>query len=274
MLFAQLLGQKWNDEDLAKGPKPTAMGTPYRYSAAGSCSRQQAYNALGVQPSEPFDVASSWATHLGEIIHEQFQAAIGEKYPNAQFEVASQIDHLLSGSCDGILTLEDGTKVLIEIKTRGQYAWQKETGIGQWKRTEPEGPKWGAIAQAGMNALALGADVVVMISLAKESVSHNKRQKMGIADIHEAYAAEWWVPKEEFETYALEEVARVHSIQADLDARVLPEQEVVDDNGKRVIIKNGSHWACDYCQFKTICKADGDGPVQLSLTQHQGESRE
>jgi hypothetical protein len=271
MIFANLLADKMQQADIAKGKKPTAMGTLFRYSAAGSCARQQAYTALGEETTESWDVCSAYVTGLGETIHVLLQKAISEKYPNAQFEIASKVNDYISGSCDGFLTMPNGDKVVIEIKTRGQFAWQKETGYGMWKQVEPEGPKWAAITQAGMNAMALGAEHVVMISLAKECISVSKAEKMGIADPHERYAAEWWVPREEWETYALEEIDRINSIVTTLDSGFLPEPEVVDDNGKRVKIKHLSHWSCDYCDFKTLCKSDGPGLVPVTITTKKEE---
>jgi len=271
MLFANLLADKMQERDIERGKKPTAMNTKFRYSSAGSCARQQAYTALGEETTELWDVCSAYVTGLGETIHELLQEAIQDKYPNAQFEIPSKVNDNISGSCDALLNMNNGDKVLIEIKTRGQYAWQKETGYGMWKQVEPEGPKWGAIAQAGMNALALGAEHVVMISLAKECISAGKAQKMNIVDPHERYAAEWWIPREEWEAYALAEIERVDAIVSTLDSGFLPEPEVVDDNGNRVKIKHLSHWSCDYCDYKSLCKSDGPGQVPVQITKQKAE---
>lgn len=271
MIFANLLAEKMQQRDVERGPKPTAMNTPFRYSAAGSCARQQAYAAIGEEKTEAWDACSAYNTGLGEIIHELLQEAIGDKYPGSEFEVASKINDNISGSCDAFVTMPNGDKVIIEIKTRGQYAWQKETGFGQWKQVEPEGPKWGAIAQAGMNALGLGAEYVVMVSLAKECISNSRAKKMNITDEHERYAAEWWIPREEWEHIALSEIERIDSIVTTLDSGFLPEPEVVDDNGNRAKIKFGSHWACDYCDYKTLCQSDGPGQVPVRITNKKEE---
>ena len=130
MKYAHLLAEKWNREDLAVGSKPTALGTPMRYSSAHGCSRQMAYAAVA-QPTEVWDVASTWVTRLGTLIHEELQAAILEQHPNARFEVASQVNDYISGSVDGIV----GNTVL-EIKTVGNYVWQQQTGLGQFKLSD------------------------------------------------------------------------------------------------------------------------------------------
>ena len=268
MEIGHLLAKKWNDAHQEAGSKPTAMGTKFRYSAAHSCSRQQAYRALGAEETEPFDVASSWVTGIGEIIHEKLQDAILEVYPDAQFEVASQVNEHLSGSCDGLLT-HGGEKVLIEIKTRGQYPWQKETGIGQYKQTQPAGPSLAAVAQAGMNALGLEAEYVCMVSLAKEAVSVTKAAKMGITDPYERFAAEWWIPREEWEPLALREVERISLIAESLEEGVLPLPVVVDDNGSQLAIKYKSYWACDYCAFASTCAVDGNAAIPVSLSAYK-----
>ena len=269
MDIAHLLAEKWNKEDLAAGAKPTALGTAYRYSAAHNCSRQLAYAALNAEQTELFDAPSSWVTRLGTMIHEEMQEAIKEVYPDAEFEVASQVDANLSGSCDGILT-HAGEKVVIEIKTRGQYAWQKETGYGQWKKTEPKGPSLAAVCQAGLNAIGLGAEYVCMVSLAKECISVSKRRKLDIDNSYEAFAAEWWIPREEWEPLAQAEMARVQEIEEGLTVRgYLPAPEIVNDDGQRESVKIGSHWACDYCAFRSTCESDGNGIVPVAISNYK-----
>lgn len=265
-IFATLLADKWNREDRAVGLKPTALGTPMRYSSAHGCSRQMAYAAIA-EPTEEWDTASSWVTRLGTLIHEQLQAAIAEQYPTAQFEVASKCGDYISGSADGYIPSEYGEGVVLEIKTVGNYVWAQQTGLGQFKRSEPKGPKEAAIVQAGMNALGIGGvEHLCLITLAKECVSVSKAEKMELAE-WERYAAEWWYARDEWEPMALAEINRMTNIAEELiHGDVLVSPEVVDDGYQTKQITAGSYWTCDYCAYRTVCVQDGPAPIKVSIS--------
>ena len=265
-VFAHLLAEKWNREDRAIGSKPTALNTPMRYSSAHGCSRQMAYAAVA-EPTEPWDVASTWVTRLGTLIHEELQAAIAEQYPAAQFEVASQCGDYISGSADGYIPGPgDAPGIVLEIKTVGNYVWEQQTGYGKFKRTEPKGPKEAAIVQAGMNALGIGnVDNLCLITLAKECVSVSKAAKLEITD-YDRFCAEWWYTRDEWEPQALEEIERMTQVAAELEDGWLPAPEIVDDDYTRKQITAGSYWTCDYCSFRTTCEADGPAPIKVSIS--------
>lgn len=264
MAFAHLLARKWLNEDIARGPKPTAKGTPFRYSDAHGCSRKMQYSALNATTTEPWDAASAWVTNLGTLLHEHLQEAIAEQAPNAQFEVASQVNEYLSGSCDGYIPgpLGIGNGLVLEIKTVGQYVFNSQAGYGNYKRTEPKGPKWSAIVQAGMNAIGIErggepeVEFLALISLAKEAVSVNKAKTLGITDPYERFAQEWWFPRHEWEGPALEEINRITQIAEDTKDGLLVQPSVVEDDLSHKNITPGSYWACDYCPFRTLCEQD------------------
>ena len=264
--------------------KPTAKGTPLRYSSSFGCSRQQGYAAFGAPASEPMDEAGAWVTGIGTIIHEAAQAAILKAYPSAEFEVVSGTNYI-SGSCDALIPVSDSpdgaTHVLWELKTMGTYSFDKQVGWnrmrGEWKY--PEGPALKAIAQAGMNALGIEAtregvriEDVVMGSVTFEALSITKADKMDVKD-YNRFLAEFWIPRDVWEPLSLSELHRAEGIFKDVEQGLLPDRVARDDEGMHITLNpSGRAWQCDYCSFKTVCNADGDGVV--SITQSAGMTRE
>ena len=269
---------------LSATPKPTAKGTPLRYSSAFGCARQQGYAGLGVEPTEPMDEAGAWATGLGTIIHEKLQDSISRKFPSAQFEVASQLG-AVSGSCDAPIPVSDfasfasdvdlsqGTHVLYELKTMGTYSFDKQVGWNRMRGTqsEGEGPAMKAVAQAGINALGIeqeNPDIriewLVMGSITFEALSKNKAANMGV-DGTNRFLAEFYVPRSEWEWVAKQELARMESIASVLDQGYLADRFALDDNGDVLALNPNikKFWQCDYCAFRTVCEQDGGGQVRI-----------
>jgi len=274
---------------LSATPKPTAKGTPLRYSSTFGCGRQQGYAGLGVAPTEPMDEAGAWATGLGTIIHEKLQDSISRKFPSAEFEVASQLGDI-SGSCDALIAVSEfapleplwsidfnkgnGTHVLYELKTMGTYSFDKQVGWNRMRGTqnEAEGPALKAIAQAGINALGIEASFngavriewLVMGSITFEALSKNKAANMGVEGTNR-FLAEFYVPRSEWEPIAQEELERMKNLAWSIDQGYLPDRYGVDDNGNPILLNPNTKkfWQCDYCAFRTLCEQDGDGQIRV-----------
>lgn len=257
-------------------PKPTALNTPLRYSSSFGCARQQGYAAFDAKPTEPMDQAGAWVTGIGTLIHEHLQEAIAEKYPDAEFEVASGTEYV-SGSCDALIPAKhfnvEGTHIVWELKTMGTYSFDKQVG---WKRQRgewsyPEGPALKAIAQAGMNALGIegsreGVSIywIVMGSTTFEALSVNKAANMGVTD-YNRFMAEFWVPREQWEPLALSEIQRMQDIYDSVTAGYLPVRSARNDDGQSIPLDpNGRAWQCDYCAFRTLCNEDGPDPLWIN----------
>ena len=249
--------------------KPTALGTPFRFSDALNCPRRMVFDALGVPKSDPIDPAGLHVTTIGSWIHEQVQEAIGRKFPGARFELASG-DETVSGSCDG-LTYVGGVvgskgKVLLELKTVGGFAFDKAVGVNRkaYKRGSPEGPRPSAIVQAGLNAIFHEADTVVVMYLAMEAISKQLADRVGFNQ-YDRFSAEWHIPREVWEPLAREELARIKALEACLDPedRVIPGGMAFDDKTWewKPISPNDSrpHWSCSYCAHVTTCIAHEAG---------------
>lgn len=268
--------REWHEKSQIK--KPTALGTDFRYSSAFGCERQQAYAALGADPSEPMDEAGAWLTGLGTLIHEHVQEAISRRFPSAEFEVASG-NGTVSGSCDAIISIHDigshygGTHVLWELKTMGSYGFDKQVG---WNRskvflTEPEGPAKKAVVQAGMNALGIEGmrpgvriETLFLGSMTFEALSKQKAGRMDIEGVNR-FLAEFTVPRDEWEPVAQEELRRMASIAEDLGQGYIPDRRALDDNGYDISLNpaNGRSWQCEYCSFQSLCIEDGPGIIRV-----------
>jgi len=83
--FVSVLADRWADE--SDDDKATALGTRFRHSDAGKCSRAIAYTAAGIPKSDPMDITGAWNTSLGTLIHEQWQEALQRRWPDAEVEV-------------------------------------------------------------------------------------------------------------------------------------------------------------------------------------------
>jgi len=275
--FTHLLAEEmW---ERAQVGKPTALGTPLRYSSAFACARQQGYYAFDGVPSEPMDEAGAWVTGIGTIIHEAAQDAILRKYPDAEFEVASGTDYI-SGSCDALIPHPDGeaTHVLWELKTMGTYSFDKQMGWnrmrGEWKY--PEGPAMKAITQAGMNALGIEGtregvriEYVVMGSVTFEALSLTKADKMDVFD-YNRFLGEFWIEREIWEPLALAELKRAEGIYKDFEQGLLSDRIAIDDEGNPLALNpNGRAWQCDYCAFHSVCKSDEEGVISITQSSIQ-----
>jgi hypothetical protein len=230
------------------------------------------------------DESGAWATGLGTIVHEALQDSLSRKFPSAQFEVASQLGNI-SGSCDALISTADleniidwdvdfsqGTHVLYELKTMGTYSFDKQVGWNRMRGTasEGEGPALKAIAQAGMNAIGImdsfsHIDIqwLVMGSITFEALSKNKAANMNVQGTNR-FLAEFYIPREEWEPIARDEIARMDAFAFNIDNGYLPDRFAIGDEGQFIVLNpNGRAWQCDYCAFKTACGEDGEGQVRI-----------
>lgn len=259
-------------------PKPTALGTPLRYSSFGECARKVAYTVLEAEPSPPSG-AGLYVMQIGTVLHELIQGAIAKRvkdWPEStvEFEVASKLGDNLSGSADGIATTTnndgDTTRIAIEIKTMGGVKFKKQIGFkdGRGRGSyidNPAGPALSAIGQAGWNALGNNCDTVLVISYALEAISVGKAIQAGLTDAQRV-CAEWWVPEEVWRPLAEMELARQEHILTMLSYGDLPERVGLNDDGYEEVRDIDSHPLCQhYCDYREQCVKDGPGVVPVSI---------
>lgn len=276
--FIGALAQSWAAENDAAGEKPTALGTRIRHSDAGKCARAIAYTAASIPRSDPMDLTGVWNTHLGTLIHDQWQAALQDVYGDALIESKVGWDDLdASGHIDAVI--HDGEKTIAyELKTIGGFGFK--AAVGKMGRGKPaEGPKPEHVLQAALNGLAADADEVVVGYLAKECISVNAGR-----DLTELgrFAAEWTFTRDEFVPMAVAEKARLSGILELLDAGELaarkfppptlpPGAEIVDPESGRwevreegQVVDVGTWWACGYCSYQSLCVRTEPGRIPVA----------
>lgn len=291
--FAQLLAVKWHAENMAAGTRPHAIeGTRFRHSDAGGCARKIAYKAAGLPATNPMDVTGSWNTRLGTLIHDAWQEELLERFgSDAEVEVTSQAFPDGSGSMDALIrSWPDGPPTSgpaspppwvtsFELKTVGGYSFK--AAIGKVRRgTPPEGPKTDHVIQASLNALAHGADEVIIGYLAKETLSQNYDDVDDLAK----FCAEWTLTREQYEPIARLEIERIEGILSLLDdegklaARKAPgfPGEIEDPAMSRWvkrdpaggILDTGSAWGgsfcAGYCSHFDLCVQTPSGRVPVA----------
>jgi hypothetical protein len=162
------------------------------------------------------------------------------------------------------------------LKTVGGFSFK--SAVGKIRRgTPPEGPKSEHIVQASLNALAHGADELVIAYLAKETLSKSYDEVPEIS----RFTAEWSLTREQFEPIAKLEVERIEGILALLDggelaARKVPgvPGEIVDPAESRWVKTNavgqpvdlGTVWngtMCSYCSHYSLCVQTEPGRIPV-----------
>lgn len=274
-VLSAALANAWRD----KGRKPTARGTLVRYSSAGDCARKMAYLNLA-EESDPMDEADVWAPGIGDLTHTALQEAIGAIYRTAQFEVPSMCARA-SGSMDVLVESAEilettgidlgGTHVELEIKSMGQYAFDKAVGWDRMRSAlkRPEGPKHGHVVQAGMNALGVEREnvgwhieTILLGYLCVSALSVRSARRMGLAGF-DRFGVEFRLARHEWCPPTIAEIDRMTGIADAIDRGYLPERIALNDHGEQVEITPGRDWNCDYCAFRSLCEQDGTGTVYI-----------
>lgn len=259
------------ERNAAAGERAHAIAdTRFRHSMAGDCARAIAYHALGVPTSNPMDLAGIVVTSNGTTKHDEIQDVLGN-VPGFEAERPVQVDGLDgSGSEDGLLVV-DGVRVSWEHKNVGGFAFKMAVG----ERGAAQGPKHAHKVQGALNALADNADRLVITYMTWEAISVQIAQRKGFTE-EGRVAAQWTYERDEFEPWALAEVARVSGILELLDNGELPARKhpelvkgavitdpssgqwrVHDDEGG--IVDTGSWWACGYCRWQDVCVSTAAG---------------
>lgn len=271
-LFTHLLAESWAQR--AKTPKPTALGTMLRYSGAYGCGRRMGYDWFEAEPTEPPTGAAVWQAGMGTLVHEEVQAAIAAKHPDAVFELGTKVNEWISGSCDAFVPdFPFFGNVLYELKTMGEFAFDQQVGykrrFGKLELTDPKGPKGGAITQAGMNALGVEdfldvrIDNIVLGSLTFSVVSEKMVRATNISDFAR-FGAEFIIPREVWLPMATKEIDRLTDFAWAIDKGFIPERWAKDDDGNDLRLDPfGDNWQCSYCPYRTLCVGDGDGQIAV-----------
>lgn len=295
------------EKEAERGPLP--MATEHaraRHSWAGACARQVAYNVAGVVPSEPANENPSalWNFAMGRTAHDIIQSALSRNWANTTARVRHEVGidcGVRAGTADTVIEWDKPQPFAVDSKVYPVTRMVNEyKGMGGFKfkmQVKDEGPARSAYLQGAMNAVGVDADMLVLGSMAFDQMSPTvARQTFGPDfEAHDRFWAEWWFPREVYETDAHIEAARLERIvylvdksgPASVPRHVpgeMPEMgRIVDpSSGKWVergpgepypitgddsregeiayepgdIINAGAFWGCNYCPFQSHCVAE------------------
>lgn len=250
-------------------------GSQFRHSDAAGCARQLAYKMAGTEMSNPPGVIDRWNMFVGTILHEQLDAALRAKgYPESAFEVECGFTEPFKSGGHADL-FHNG--VCGEYKTQTGTAYKMHVG----DRGKAAGPAWGAIVQGSLNAVALGADELVIVDVAKELISKGLAEQRGIPE-NDRGVAGWRYTPDQFAPVAEREKRRVRKVldlvaeggpcnvpRAIDDPEIPREARIVDPLKGRwevrstdgAILDTGEYWnkgagCAHYCAYKDRCAAD------------------
>jgi hypothetical protein len=216
---------------------------------------------------------------LGTAIHEAFQEAAVAKWGADAVVVEAKVrwdDLDASGHID-LVVKANGLVYVLELKTMGGFAYKSSIGLVTGKNArieEPEGPRVTAILQGALNALAYGADVLVIAEMALESVSKGNAAQAGLTEIGR-FASEWHYTQEEYLPWAYGEKNRLGNIIDVVKADMLPDTFVVNSHMRQERLNPGNvndktglpwQWQCAYCPHLEACQHIGLGEVPLVQT--------
>lgn len=298
-LYSDVLGRFLEAERLRDGARPTADGTRLRHSDAGKCARALSLGLAGAK-AEPMDLVGLTVMDMGTMIHERYghalEWALRDHDCTVELETKCRVQGVdASGhadavvrwrsECDCPMTGEDpdmhhdncaahGTTDVVELKTVGGYAYKLAIGVVR-ANDAAQGPRDSYLLQTAVNALALDADRIAVVMLAREAVSKSYAARHGITE-QLRVAAEWHVERDEWEPLARREVARWRRVLELADERTLapraivepgvpPEARVADPttgrwevtDGAGRVTATGETWQCGYCPFQAACNATG-----------------
>jgi hypothetical protein len=255
------------DELAKQPPKPKAADTLSRHSSAASCLKREALLRDGVEP-EPMDLAGLHVTHIGTLIHESWQAALKRKYPDVELEPTSSIGALTSGHADGMLAYLHDNKRVLELKTEGEFSFDKQAGI----KGPAEGPKSSHMVQLALNVVAHNADSGTLVLLRRSSISAPQAERFGI-DVVRRFGAQWTFTREQLQPLADEwlaqlawvrdhptdEVPRFVPHEMPKGARLNPETGTWTHEIDGDIVDTGSYWSkgagcLHYCNVAEACR--------------------
>ena len=224
-------------------------------SSAGACARAVAFRVAAVPATNPPTADSLINFYIGDSVHDIVQRAIVARWPNATTEVSGTIDDFLSGHADVIYFAEDGEKVVCEIKSVSDFAFELATGAelksnGRWRKKDrqPEGPKREHLLQNLIYAQMHDAKYIAVVYARKTATKD------------EPILHEWRFTAEDFTEETQAEIDRLRDIVALVRQGKYPDREYAGE-----IIKNPLkvRFPCGYCSYISACVSAGWGEVEI-----------
>lgn len=254
MLIEDALYANWRER--TDNPKPIALGTPLRYSAAGNCSRALGYMARGDDLSDPMDVAGVTITDIGTMRHDQMQDEVMALDPTVEIEVASQVG-VWSGSADIVYFTGTKPESIDELKTVGSYKRDKLWGIKGYRRQSADEPSRANVLQLGLQMTGLEVDHGRLVYLPNEPFSKGVAEALNLSDM-ERVVKVFHVELDAIYDDVQDEVRRGEEIVEFVQQGSLPPREWEDEAGRWVEPNpESTAFPCQYCPYRTACIKEG-----------------
>ena len=246
----------------AQGPKPTALGTSMRASAAMGCERQLALDAARVPECEDIGYETLLAFRLGEAILDLVQGGVAAMFADFVAEVPVDLRTFgfdVSGSADGVL-IEGSELTVHEIKTMGGFAFNMAV--------EADAPKLEHILQAGIYAYGLGALAIRFIYICKDT-DYRKGYRPG-QTLEFRYQMGDMVAEagDTVQSLVENELMRLQRISESVIDGVIPPRDIpgvgLVESPPRYMGK-GQPWNCRYCRHNSTCRVMESGPVPVEF---------
>ena len=251
------------------GQKERAFKTHFRHSDAAGCARKLAYAMLGMEQSNPPDIAGEWVMWLGTLLHEKVQDALHDRFGSAcEIEVKVRHDDISSGHIDAVIDRAPGFgRIAYELKTKGGYGFDKAIGINRkaYSTGLPEGPGASAKIQGALNADAVEADWLIIGVIGLESISKQLASRVGFNDLQRVMA-EWHYDKATYRPWARAELSRFETIALTVQDGNLPDLVAIGDEHERITLNSrmdNPNWRCSYCSYVGQCRSDGPGIIPI-----------
>lgn len=254
ILFKYLIAER-DAREARHDPLPDVLHASA--SSAGGCSRAIGFRVAGIELSDPITPDALVNFYIGDSVHDVVQKAIVGHWPDSTTEVTGIIGDFLSGHCDVLYTAEDGKKVVCEIKTVSDFAFELATGIplksnGRWKKKQPDppqGPKTEHLLQASIYALMLEAEYLAIVYVRKTAAKD------------EPVLKEWRFAVADFQNQLLDEIERLKSIVTTVRDGNVPARKF---EGNTIYEPLKTRWPCSYCGWLTVCSKLESGIVPLN----------
>ena len=216
---------------LPQEPYPPTQGAPLRASWAGKCARQVGYLLADAEPT-PWPAKTRLTFAMGSAVHEVVQAGLQALYPLGEPEKEGGLRVTPEGAVVPALDWQPPhVGVHADFFTPGTVWEIKTIAAFGFERARGEGPLEHHVLQAGLGALALGAEFIELIYCNKNT-----------SDL-----LNWVLPAEVWEKQAREEALRLARVLVSTKAGILPPR--IDPARKS--------WQCRYCEFYDECEKDG-----------------
>lgn len=214
----------------------------YHPSSMFLCARQTMYHVRGVEPTNPVDSVSKRRFYIGHRLHEAVQRAmetatgVAEFYP--EFKVYSE-ELNIAGSGDGLVIFDDGTAVVLEIKSTKRYVVR----MGLPKEEHKKQVKVYAhhVRHTGVTAINEYGDEVEIPPLGDRLLGvlivYLEKEELQIWEYFLPYEAQW-------DEDLRERIYELDAWRADEDS--LPPRLPLKADGKK-------QWPCNYCPFAKRC---------------------